>query len=196
MYGIPNMKLEKEKVERRGRSDARRRRDICDQLRVGKDILADRLRKDNDALVLCGGATNPRDLPIAGRELGGVHFAMEFLHGNMKQVLDDKHGSVPGEGFSYPFISAKDRDVIVIGGGDTGNDCLGTSMRHGCRSVNMFEILPKPPPGQGHGQPVAGVATYFPCGLWPCRSGSALRRGSAHVSDKHQEIRGVTNTGN
>ena len=153
MYGIPNMKLEKEKVERR--VDLMRAEGVTfvTNCEVGKDILADRLRKDNDALVLCGGATNPRDLPIEGRELGGVHFAMEFLHGNMKQVLDDKHGSVPGEGFSYPFISAKDKDVIVIGGGDTGNDCLGTSMRHGCRSVNMFEILPKPPPDRATDNP-------------------------------------------
>ena len=153
MYGIPNMKLEKEKVERR--VDLMRAEGVTfvTNREVGKDIPADRLREDNDALVLCGGATIPRDLPIEGRELDGVHFAMEFLHGNMKQVLDGKYGSVPGEGFSYPFISAKDKDVIVIGGGDTGNDCLGTSMRHGCRSVNMFEILPKPPPDRATDNP-------------------------------------------
>ena len=160
MYGIPNMKLEKEKVERR--VDLMRAEGVTfvTNCEVGKDIPADRLREDNDALVLCGGATNPRDLPIEGRELDGVHFAMEFLHGNTKQVLDGKYGSVPGEGegFSYPFISAKDKDVIVIGGGDTGNDCLGTSMRHGCRSVNMFEILPKPP---------ADRATDNPWPEWP-----------------------------
>ena len=88
--------------------------------------------------------------------------AWNFLHGNTKQVLDGKNGSVPGEGegegFSYPFISAKDKDVIVIGGGDTGNDCLGTSMHHGCRTVNMFEILPKPP---------ANRATDNPWPEWP-----------------------------
>ncbi len=153
MYGIPNMKLEKETIERR--VDLMRAEGVTfvTNCEVGKDILADRLLEDNDALVLCGGATKPRDLPIEGRELDGVHFAMEFLHGNTKQLLDDKHGSVPGEGFSYPFISAQDKDVIVIGGGDTGNDCLGTSMRHGCKSVNMFEILPKPPPDRAPDNP-------------------------------------------
>ena len=147
MYGIPNMKLEKETVQRRVDLMCAEGVTFVTNCEVGKDIPADRLREDNDAVVLCGGATHPRDLPIEGRELDGVHYAMEFLHGNTKQLLDDKHGSVPGEGegFSYPFLSAEDKDVIVIGGGDTGNDCLGTSMRHGCRSVNMFEILPKPP---------------------------------------------------
>ncbi len=153
MYGIPNMKLEKETVQRRVDLMCAEGVTFVTNCEVGKDIPADRLREDNDAVVLCGGATNPRDLPIEGRELDGVHYAMEFLHGNTKQVLDDKHGSVPGEGYSYPFISAEDKDVIVIGGGDTGNDCLGTSMRHGCRSVNMFEILPKPPPDRAPNNP-------------------------------------------
>ena len=155
MYGIPNMKLEKETVQRRVDLMSAEGVTFVTNCEVGKDIPADRLREDNDAVVLCGGATNPRDLPIEGRELDGVHYAMEFLHANTKQLLDDKHGSVPGEseGFSYPFISAEDKDVIVIGGGDTGNDCLGTSMRHGCRSVNMFEILPKPPPDRAPNNP-------------------------------------------
>ena len=78
---------------------------------------------------------------------------MEFLHGNTKHLLDDKNGQVPGEGYSYPFISAEGKDVIVIGGGDTGNDCLGTSMRHGCSSVNMFEIMPMPPPERAASNP-------------------------------------------
>ena len=155
MYGIPNMKLEKETVQRRVDLMCAEGVTFVTNCEVGKDIPADRLRDDNDAVVLCGGATNPRDLPIEGRELDGVHYAMEFLHANTKQLLDDKHGPVPGEGegFSYPFLSAEDKDVIVIGGGDTGNDCLGTSMRHGCRSVNMFEILPKPPPDRAANNP-------------------------------------------
>ena len=155
MYGIPNMKLEKETVQRRVDLMCAEGVTFVTNCEVGKDIPADRLRDDNDAVVLCGGATNPRDLPIEGRELDGVHYAMEFLHANTKQLLDDKHGPVPGEGegFSYPFLSAEDKDVIVIGGGDTGNDCLGTSMRHGCRSVNMFEILPKPPPDRAPNNP-------------------------------------------
>lgn len=145
MYGIPNMKLEKERVERRVGLMRAEGVQFVTNCEVGKDIAADRLLQEFSAVVLCGGATNPRDLPIEGRELDGVHFAMEFLHGNTKQLLDDKYGNVAGEGFSYPFISAKDKDVIVIGGGDTGNDCLGTSMRHECKSVSMFEILPQPP---------------------------------------------------
>ena len=153
MYGIPNMKLEKERVERR--VDLMREEGVTfiTNCEVGKDIRADTLKEGHDAVVLCGGATNPNDLPIEGRELDGVHFAMEFLHGNTKQLLDGKYGPVPGEGFSYPFISAEGKDVIVIGGGDTGNDCLGTSMRHGCNSVNMFEIMPKPPPDRAPNNP-------------------------------------------
>ena len=153
MYGIPNMKLEKERVERR--VDLMRVEGVTfiTNCEVGKDIPADSLLEENSAVVLCGGATNPRDLPIEGRELEGVHYAMEFLHGNTKQLLDDKYGRVSGEGFSYPLISAEGKDVIVIGGGDTGNDCLGTSMRHGCNSVSMFEILPKPPPERAADNP-------------------------------------------
>ena len=153
MYGIPNMKLEKEKVEQRVDLMRAEGIEFIINCEVGKDIPADRLLEENSAVVLCGGATNPRDLPIEGRELDGVHYAMEFLHGNTKQLLDDKYGRVPGEGFNYPFISAEGMDVIVIGGGDTGNDCLGTSMRHGCNSVNMFEILPKPPPERAPDNP-------------------------------------------
>ena len=153
MYGIPNMKLEKERVEQRVDLMRAEGIEFITNCEVGKDIPADRLLEENSAVVLCGGATNPRDLPIEGRELDGVHYAMEFLHGNTKQLLDDKFGRVPGEGFNYPFISAEGMDVIVIGGGDTGNDCLGTSMRHGCNSVNMFEILPKPPPERAPDNP-------------------------------------------
>lgn len=145
MYGIPNMKLEKETVQRRVDLMAAEGVKFVTNCEVGKDIPASQLREENDAVVLCGGATNPRDLPIEGRGLNGIHFAMEFLHGNTQNLLDEKYGSDGQNGFSYPFISAKDKDVIVIGGGDTGNDCLGTAMRHGCRSVNMFEILPQPP---------------------------------------------------
>ena len=92
---------------------------------------------DFDAVVLCTGATKPRDLPIEGRQLKGIHFAMEFLHGNTKAVLN-------GGGEHCP-INGKDKHVIVIGGGDTGTDCVGTSMRHGCKSLLQIEILPKPP---------------------------------------------------
>lgn len=150
MYGIPNMKLEKEMVQRRVDLMAAEGIEFITNCEVGKDYPASMLMEEYDAAVLCGGATKPRDLPIEGRDLKGIHFAMEFLHGNTKQLLDDKlqaTGQRPQatDGFNYPFLSAKDKDVIVIGGGDTGSDCLGTSLRHGCKSLNMFEILPKPP---------------------------------------------------
>jgi glutamate synthase (NADPH/NADH) small chain len=95
------------------------------------------LCKEFDATILATGATKPRDLPIEGRELKGIHFAMEFLTANTRSVLDQhKNGN---------FITAEGRDVVVIGGGDTGTDCVGTSMRHGCKSLVQLEILPKPP---------------------------------------------------
>ncbi len=138
MYGIPNMKLDKNVVQRRIDLMAAEGVRFVTNTEVGKDYPAAQLREDFDAIVLCGGATKPRDLPIEGRNLQGIHFAMEFLHANTKSLLDSGHED-------GRFISARDKDVIVIGGGDTGTDCVGTSMRHGCRSLVQFEILPKPP---------------------------------------------------
>jgi glutamate synthase (NADPH/NADH) small chain len=103
---------------------------------VGKDISAEQLRKDFDSIVVCTGATKPRDLPIPGREGKGIHFAMDFLTANTKSVLN-------GES-SADFITAKGKDIVIIGGGDTGTDCVGTSLRHGCKSVAQVEIMPKP----------------------------------------------------
>jgi glutamate synthase (NADPH/NADH) small chain len=104
---------------------------------VGKDIAAETLMQDFDAVLLCTGSTQPRDLPIEGRELKGIHFAMEFLTENTRTVLDGQ--PTPG------FISAAGKDVVIIGGGDTGTDCVGTSIRHGCNSVTQVEIMPQPP---------------------------------------------------
>jgi glutamate synthase (NADPH/NADH) small chain len=101
-----------------------------------------------DAVVLCGGATKPRDLPVEGRDLKGIHFAMEFLHANTQKVLDEDEATMtPWQGRSGlgEFISAAGKDVIVIGGGDTGTDCVATSLRHGCKTVEQFEILNRPP---------------------------------------------------
>jgi len=138
MYGIPNMKLDKGIVQRRVDLMAAEGIAFVTSCEVGTDLPADKLKSDFAAVVLCGGATLARDLPIEGRKLGGIHYAMEFLHANTKSLLDSKHED-------GRYISAKDKDVIVIGGGDTGTDCVGTSMRHGCKSLVQFEILPKPP---------------------------------------------------
>ena len=139
MYGIPNMKLEKEAVvQRRVDLMAAEGVEFVTNTEVGVDLPAKKLAADNDAVVLCGGATKPNDLPIEGRELDGIHFAMDFLRANTKSLLDSNH-----EDGNY--ISAKDKHVIVIGGGDTGTDCVGTSLRHGCQTLTQFEIMPKPP---------------------------------------------------
>jgi len=136
MYGIPNMKLDKKNVVLRRLKQMEREgiafRCNCE---VGKDVSSQELLNDFDAVVLCTGATKPRDLPIEGRSLKGIHFAMEFLHGNTKALLDK--AAAP--------ISAEGKDVVIIGGGDTGTDCVGTSLRHGSKSVMQVEILPRPP---------------------------------------------------
>ena len=138
MYGIPNMKLDKEQVvlRRIKQMEAEGITFVCNT-EVGKNYSAEKLLKEFDAVVLATGATKPRDLPIEGRQLKGIHFAMDFLTANTKSLLDQhKNGD---------FIDATGKDVVVIGGGDTGTDCVGTSMRHGCKSLVQVEILPKPP---------------------------------------------------
>jgi len=137
-YGIPNMKLDKLLVERRVRLLEEEGVRFVTGVAVGRDVPARRLLEDFDATVLCGGATLARDLPVEGRHLGGVHFAMEYLHGNTRSLLDSGHRD--GQ-----FLSARDKHVVVIGGGDTGTDCVGSALRHGCRSLVQFEILPRPP---------------------------------------------------
>jgi glutamate synthase (NADPH/NADH) small chain len=140
MYGIPNMKLDKGLVQRRVDLMAAEGIAFVVNCEVGKDYPAECLRREFDAVVLCGGATHPNDFftKTEGRNLQGIHFAMEFLHANTKSFLDSNHGD-------GHFVSAKDKDVIVIGGGDTGTDCVGTALRHGCRSLVQFEVLARPP---------------------------------------------------
>jgi glutamate synthase (NADPH/NADH) small chain len=138
MYGIPNMKLDKNEVVMRRikQMEDEGIKFVCNT-EVGKNYPAEKLLKEFDAVILATGATKPRDLAIPGRELMGIHFAMDFLSANTKSILDGhKNGS---------FIDATGKDVVVIGGGDTGTDCVGTSMRHGCKSLVQVEILPKPP---------------------------------------------------
>jgi glutamate synthase (NADPH/NADH) small chain len=138
MYGIPNMKLDKREV-------VQRRLDLMEQsgikfvcnANVGENVEGQLLLRDFDATVICTGATQPRDLPIEGRKLAGVHFAMEYLAASTRALLDGGPESSP--------IQARGKDVVVIGGGDTGTDCVGTALRQGCRSLLQIEIMARPP---------------------------------------------------
>lgn len=138
MYGIPNMKLDKRLVERRIHIMAESGITFLTNVEVGVNYPADTLRDEFDAIVLCTGATRPRDLPVPGRELRGIHYAMEFLHQNTKSLLDSNLAD-------GRYLSAAGHDVVVIGGGDTGTDCVATALRHGCRSLTQFEIMARPP---------------------------------------------------
>ncbi|KAB2054543.1 hypothetical protein ES319_A12G262100v1 [Gossypium barbadense] len=149
MYGVPNMKTDKvDVVQRRVNLMAEEGVKFVVNANIGKDpsYSLDRLREENDAIVLAIGATKPRDLPVPGRDLSGVHFAMELLHANTKSLLDSdlQDGN---------YISAKGKKVVVIGGGDTGTDCIGTSIRHGCSSIVNLELLPQPPQTRAPGNP-------------------------------------------
>lgn len=148
MYGIPNMKLDKRIVKRRTDFMAEEGVNFKTGVAIGEDgqPSLDDLRESNDAVVIATGATVGRDLPIKGRELEGIHFAMEFLHKNTKSLLDSELAD-------NAYLSAKDKHVVVIGGGDTGNDCIGTSLRHGAKSVTNFELLPQPPPERANDNP-------------------------------------------
>ena len=132
------MKLDKSVVKRRVNLLKEEGIEFIVNTEISTDIPADELKDKFDALILAGGATNPRDLPIDGRDLNGIHFAMDFCMLIPKafwiQII-----------MTITYISAKDKNVIVIGGGDTGTDCVSTSMRHKCKSLTQFEIMPKPP---------------------------------------------------
>jgi glutamate synthase (NADPH/NADH) small chain len=136
MYGIPNMKLDKAQIVRRRLHLLEQEgvRFVCNT-EVGQDLPVETLMQEFDAVLLCTGATKPRDLPIEGRDLKGIHFAMEFLTQNTQALLDARQTG----------ISAAGKDVVIIGGGDTGTDCVGTSIRHDCNSLVQLEIMPKPP---------------------------------------------------
>jgi glutamate synthase (NADPH/NADH) small chain len=138
-YGIPQFKLEKRIVERRVKLMEQEGIKFVVNANVGKNIKVEKLRKDFDAIVLCGGSTKPRDLSVPGRELKGVYFAMEYLPQANKVSLGE---TVPNQ------IHAKGKHVVILGGGDTGADCLGTALRQQCASVKQFELLPRPPEGR------------------------------------------------
>ncbi|MCD8238767.1 MAG: glutamate synthase subunit beta [Clostridiales bacterium] len=136
MYGIPNMKLDKKVVERRIGILKEEGIEFKTNTEIGKNYSAEKLVGEFDAAVFCCGATLPRDLKIEGRDLNGIYFAVDFLRRNTKSLLDSNLQD--GE-----YISAKGKDVVIIGGGDTGTDCVGTSIRHGCKSVTQLEIMPE-----------------------------------------------------
>ena len=137
MYGIPNMKLEKTIIERR--LDVMREEGITfrTSVNVGKDISFEELNKEFDRIVLACGASNPRDIKAEGRDANGIYFAVDFLKSTTKALLDN--------GLTEGYISAKGKNVLVIGGGDTGNDCVGTCVRHGAKSILQLEMMPKLP---------------------------------------------------
>jgi glutamate synthase (NADPH/NADH) small chain len=155
-YGIPNMKLDKQDVVmRRVRLMEEEGIKFVCNANVGDNVEAMLLTKDFDAVVLCTGATLPRDLPVDGRQLSGVHFAMDYLTGSTQRLMDvavaksmtkgAAKSKVRANAAGAAAIDARGKDVIVIGGGDTGTDCVGTAMRQGCRTLTQFEIMPKPP---------------------------------------------------
>ncbi|UOQ45027.1 glutamate synthase subunit beta [Halobacillus salinarum] len=135
-YGIPEMKLPYSVVERRITILEQEGIKFITNTEVGKDYPVSRLRDEFDSIILCGGATIPRNVEVEGRDMKGIHYAMDFLHANTKSLLDTEHRD-------GNYISAKDKDVIVIGGGDTGTDCISTSVRHNCRSLTQFDIYDK-----------------------------------------------------
>jgi len=138
MYGIPDFKLEKRYIERRLEQMSAEGVEFVTNCRVGIDVHANEVRQKYDAICLTMGATKPRDLPIPGRDLKGIHFAMEFLpQQNKRNFGDTIDPSIS--------ITARDKKVVILGGGDTGSDCLGTSNRQGASSVHQFELLPMPP---------------------------------------------------
>ena len=146
MYGIPNMKLEKPVVQRRLDKMAAEGITFRTGVDEGKDLSPEQLRRDFDAVVLCCGAAQPRDLAVPGRELDGVWFAVDFLKETTRSLLT--HDLAEG---TYP--SAKGKHVVIVGGGDTGNDCVGTCIRHGCASVTQLEMMPKAPDQRAENSP-------------------------------------------
>jgi glutamate synthase (NADPH/NADH) small chain len=140
-YGIPDFKMEKHLIDRRQKQMETEGVIFRTNSNVGVDVSVDRLLDDYDVIVMSGGAENPRDLEIQGRELGGIHYAMDFLTQQNKRVAGDDEAKAAPNG----TLSAQGKHVVVIGGGDTGSDCIGTSNRHGAASVTQLEIMPQPP---------------------------------------------------
>lgn len=146
MYGIPNMKLEKEVVERKRKVMEEEGVTFVTGVNVGKDMKADKLLREFDRVILACGASNPRDIKAPGRDAKGIFFAVDFLRANTRSLLDS--------GFEdKQYVDTKDKHVVIIGGGDTGNDCVGTSVRHGAKSVTQIEMMPKAPDRRAENNP-------------------------------------------
>lgn len=146
MYGIPNMKLEKHIIERRIELMKAEGVEFITGADVGENVSADEIMKDFDAVILACGSSNPRDIKAEGRDAEGIYFAVDFLRATTRSLLDS--GLSDGD-----YISARDKNVVIIGGGDTGNDCVGTAVRHGCRSVTQLEMMPKLPDERAENNP-------------------------------------------
>ncbi len=147
-YGIPNMKLEKQIIDRKIAVMEEEGITFVTNCNVGKGKKAAALLKEYDRILLCCGASNPRDIKVPGRDASGIFFAVDFLKSTTKALWANDMKLIEGS-----YISAKDKHVIVIGGGDTGNDCVGTSMRHGAKSVLQIEMMPKAPDTRGENNP-------------------------------------------
>jgi glutamate synthase (NADPH/NADH) small chain len=173
MYGIPNFKLEKRFVDRRVKIMEAEGITFVTNADVGKSIKVDQLRRDFDAIVLCGGSTKARDIDVPGRNLRGIYLAMDYLPQQNKRNLGD---NVP------EFIDAAGKHVIILGGGDTGADCLGTALRQGCKSVRQFELLPRPVDARSPEAVLDGKVRPWP--EWPM----VFRTSSAH--EEASEIAG------
>ena len=145
-YGIPNMKLDKSVIDRRVRLMEEEGVVFKTGVDAGKDIKASELQKEYDRVVLCCGASNPRDIKVPGRDAGNIYFAVDFLKATTKSLLDSDLKD-------NQYISAKGKRVVIIGGGDTGNDCVGTSIRHGAASVTQLEMMPKAPDTRAENNP-------------------------------------------
>lgn len=146
MYGIPNMKLEKHIIERRIELMKAEGVEFVINANVGDNVSADEIMNGFDAVVLACGSSNPRDIKAEGRDAEGIYFAVDFLKATTKSLLDSELSD-------GKYISAKDKNVVIIGGGDTGNDCVGTSVRHGCKSVTQLEMMPKLPDERAENNP-------------------------------------------
>lgn len=146
MYGIPNMKLEKHIVERKVDVMEKEGVAFVTGADVGREVKAEKLLKDFDRVILACGASSPRDINVPGRDAKGIYFAVDFLKANTKSLLDSdfQDGN---------FVNTKEKNVVIIGGGDTGNDCVGTSIRHGCKSVTQIEMMPKAPDERAEDNP-------------------------------------------